>query len=420
MQAWVADARRTALAIPGLPYLAAGFLSAAAVAEPLVRGDASGSRLLISLVLAIAATAPLAVLAAHWLAPATVLTAAFVSLFVQPRLVAAGAVALVATFYHLGRHRPGWLTAAALAPFALFAIGQLVGDSGPAEADHVVSGPAPAIDESPPDRSEAAEPDLSPLLLTGASVAAAGVGLTRRARTTEVRLEAQEATAADEILAHSARGERARIARELHDVVAHRISTIAVQAETARLTTTGLSPDGARQLLAIGDTARDALAEMRSLLGVLRKDVDESAGRQPQPGIAQLGQLVTEARELTGAMIRLTVSGRMAPLDPSVELTAYRIVQESLTNARRHAPGSPVDVELEYGAETLRVLIRDAGPGSVEAAGGLGLLGMRERVAAVGGRLAVESGRSGGFVVDATLPRVAVHRSPAWPETSHG
>jgi signal transduction histidine kinase len=119
-------------------------------------------------------------------------------------------------------------------------------------------------------------------------------------------------------------------------------------------------------------------------------------------------------------MIRLTVRGPMAPLDPGVELTAYRIVQEALTNARRHAPGAPVDVELDYGPETLRVLVRDAGPGPAGADGGLGLLGMSERVAAVGGRLTAEPGGSGGFVVDATLPRVAIGRAPAWPETSHG
>ena len=310
-----------------------------------------------------------------------------------------------------------------LAPFVVLTIGELVSDSGPAEADHVVSGSTSTFDEPEPDRlqpADAPEPNLYPLLVTSASVAAAGFGRLQRTRTTEAEFQAKEATFADELVAHNARGERARIARELHDVVAHRISSIAVQAETARLTTSGLSPEGARQLVAIGDSARDALAEMRRLLGVLRKDVDETTDRQPQPGIAQLRQLIAEARDLTGATTRLIVSGRMAPLEPGVELTAYRIVQESLTNSRRHAPGAPVDIELDYGDETLRVQIRDVGPGSNDTASGLGLLGMRERVAAMGGHLTVGSGPSGGFVVTATLPRVAVERVPVSPEVADG
>lgn len=423
IRAWAADGRRRALEIPGWPHIAGGVLGALAMVEVLVRDSESGTRLLISLLLALATTAPVGLLAAHWLASATIVSAAFVSLVVEPRLMVAGFVALVAAVYHLGRHRAGRLVAVVLAPFVVLTIGELVSDSGPAEADHVVSGPTSTFDEPEPDRlqpADAPEPNLYPLLVTSASVAAAGFGRLQRTRTTEAEFQAKEATFADELVAHNARGERARIARELHDVVAHRISSIAVQAETARLTTSGLSPEGARQLVAIGDSARDALAEMRRLLGVLRKDVDETTDRQPQPGIAQLRQLIAEARDLTGATTRLIVSGRMAPLEPGVELTAYRIVQESLTNSRRHAPGAPVDIELDYGDETLRVQIRDVGPGSNDTASGLGLLGMRERVAAMGGHLTVGSGPSGGFVVTATLPRVAVERVPVSPEVADG
>jgi signal transduction histidine kinase len=212
-------------------------------------------------------------------------------------------------------------------------------------------------------------------------------------------------------LEYEARGERARIARELHDVVAHHISMIAVQAETARLATPGMPADGARQLLAIGDTARTALTEMRRLLGVLREDTDRDTTRQPQPGLPQLVELVDDARASASATTRLVVRGCVAPLDPGIELTVYRIVQEALTNARRHAPGAAVDVELDYTAEALLVRVRDNGPGSSGAitangssTGGHGLRGMRERAAAVGGDLRVGSAPVGGFTVEATLP----------------
>jgi signal transduction histidine kinase len=218
-------------------------------------------------------------------------------------------------------------------------------------------------------------------------------------------------------LEYEARGERARIARELHDVVAHHISMIAVQAETARLATPGMPRDGARQLLAIGDTARTALTEMRRLLGVLREDTDSDTTRQPQPGLHQLVELVDDARASASATTRLVVRGCVAPLDPGIELTVYRIVQEALTNARRHAPGAAVDVELDYAADALAVRVRDNGPGPSGAiatdgssTGGHGLLGMRERAAAVGGVLRVGSAPVGGFLVEATLP--AAGRTP--------
>ena len=148
---------------------------------------------------------------------------------------------------------------------------------------------------------------------------------------------------ADTLTEHTARGERARIARELHDVVAHHISMIAVQAETARLTTPGLPAAGAQRFAEIGDTARAGLTEMRRLLGVLREDAEDAgatvADRHPQPGLPQLAELIDAAREASGGGARLIVSGPVAPFDPGVELAAYRIVQEALTNARRHAPG---------------------------------------------------------------------------------
>jgi signal transduction histidine kinase len=241
------------------------------------------------------------------------------------------------------------------------------------------------------------------VLLAALAPAAALTGIARRARDEAVVHRAARQAVAGTLVEHTALGERARIARELHDVVAHHISVIAVQAETARLTTPGMPAAGARRLSEIGDTARAGLTEMRRLLGVLR--ADGVAERHPQPGLQQLNELLDEARDAGGAGTRLIISGPPVTLDPGVELAAYRIVQEALTNARRHAPGAAVDVELHYTDDTLRLRIRDNGPGpSSTTPTGHGLPGMHERAAAVGGRLRVGPAAVGGFLVEATLP----------------
>ncbi|HEY0451739.1 sensor histidine kinase [Actinophytocola sp.] len=226
--------------------------------------------------------------------------------------------------------------------------------------------------------------------------------LVRRWRAEAAERNASARAVESALLELTARGERARIARELHDVVAHHISMISVQAETARLTTRGMPPEGARRLLAIGDTARTALTEMRRLLGVLREDAGTEPTRSPQPGLQQLLELIDEMR--ASASARLIVSGHVTPLDPGVELVAYRIVQEALTNARRHAPGAAVDVEIAYTADDLRLTVRDNGPGPSGARDGHGLLGMRERVATVGGTLRTGPAPVDGFLVEARLP----------------
>jgi signal transduction histidine kinase len=203
--------------------------------------------------------------------------------------------------------------------------------------------------------------------------------------------------------------ERARIARELHDVVAHHISMVAVQAESARLTTPGMPEEGRQRLQAIHTTAADALAEMRRLLGVLRAGGDGAADRAPQPGLGDLAGLLDAARA-AGTPVRLVLDGHAEPLPPGVDLTAYRVVQEALTNVRVHAPGAAVDIELRYAPDALAVRVRDHGPGpaangSAAGGGGHGLLGMRERVAMVGGTLRAGGAEGGGFVVEAVLPR---------------
>jgi signal transduction histidine kinase len=248
------------------------------------------------------------------------------------------------------------------------------------------------------------------VLLASSAPAVAWVGVALRAGSEASVHRAARRAIAGTLMEHTARGERARIARELHDVVAHHISMIAVQAETARLTTPGMPAAGAQRLSEIGDTARAGLTEMRRLLGVLREDAQANvAERQPQPGLRQLNDLLDEARAASGAATRLIVSGSPVTLDPGVELAAYRIIQEALTNARRHAPGTAVDVELHYTDDDLRLRVRDNGPGPppTAPAGGHGLPGMRERAAAVGGELRAGPAAVGGFLVEARLPAKA-------------
>ena len=224
---------------------------------------------------------------------------------------------------------------------------------------------------------------------------------------------------------HTVRGERARISRELHDVVAHHISMIAVQAETARLTTQGMPPAGAQRLLAIGDTARSALTEMRRLLGVLREDAAvELAQRRPQPGLDQLNDLLDEARDASGTGARLIVSGWLTTAGPrrrarclpdragsADQRTAARAGRRG---RRRAAVRQTTACSCGYATtgRVRRLTWRGRRPtGSSARAGGLGeshgLLGMRERAAAVGGTLRTGLAPGGGFLVEATLPAKA-------------
>ena len=182
--------------------------------------------------------------------------------------------------------------------------------------------------------------------------------------------------------------ERARIARELHDVVAHHVSTIAVRAATLPYEVGDL-PEPARAGLAeIAEGARAALADLRAVLSVLRSSTDKPDG-EPQPRLDDLPVLVARVQS-TGVRVEFRIGGAQRPLPDSVQVCGYRIVQEALTNAVRHAPGSKVYVEVEYGADELTVAVRDDGGGAIRAAaggGGYGLIGMRERVAALGGTL---------------------------------
>jgi signal transduction histidine kinase len=140
---------------------------------------------------------------------------------------------------------------------------------------------------------------------------------------------------------------------------------------------------------------------------VLRDDAgDEPPPREPQPGFAKLVELIDQARQLSSSTIRLTVEGPVCPVSQGIGLTVYRVVQEALTNARRHAPAAAVDVRLVWTGDAVRVRVSDTGPGPGTAAGqvGHGLTGMRERVVSMGGQFAAGPGHTGGFVVEAELP----------------
>lgn len=243
----------------------------------------------------------------------------------------------------------------------------------------------------------------APLLF---SVAALAVGESLRRRRLAVEaLDATEEAMAESTRTQTVMEERARIARELHDIVAHHLSVIAVESEAARLTSPELSPDAGDHLESIAATAREALTETRRLLGVLREHNGGEPERTPQPGLDRLDDLMDKA-EATGTHIRFIREGKIARLPLSIDLAAYRIVQEALTNARRHAPGADVDVELSYRDDGLRLRVRDYGP--VTAGGDLveghGLTGMRERATLAGGTLSVGPAEGGGFEVDVVLP----------------
>jgi signal transduction histidine kinase len=200
--------------------------------------------------------------------------------------------------------------------------------------------------------------------------------------------------------------ERARIARELHDVVAHHMSLIAVQAETAPYRLSDLPESARAEFASLSGVAREALVEMRRLLGVLR--YDQPAGLTPQPQLSDLPALVDAARR-AGVSVELAVPRAMGDVPSGVAVCAYRIVQESLSNASQHAPGAAVSVSMGHdaGAVLLRVANGPggpAGPSRGEPGSGHGLTGMRERVALLGGSLSAGPSAGGGFVVSAVLP----------------
>jgi signal transduction histidine kinase len=246
--------------------------------------------------------------------------------------------------------------------------------------------------------------------------AAGTLSRTKRASLRAAQSRADRAEAElDRQTSRAAGLERARIARELHDVVAHHVSLIAVQSEAA----TSLLPDhpaqARRSVEIIGDTARLALAELRRLLGVLRGP-SERLETAPSASLGELGEVLDQVRE-AGLLVDFEVAGTPGPLAPGVDLTAYRIVQEALTNTIRHAHADRAAVTLSYEPGYVSVSVTDSGkqmsrgngsaavrPGPLIAGSGLGLAGIAERVASCGGSLTVGPTEAGGFAVTAKLP----------------
>ncbi len=226
---------------------------------------------------------------------------------------------------------------------------------------------------------------------------------TRRADTADARAAELEVADADR-RAQAAAEERARIARELHDIVSHSISVITVQTQAVRRR---LHPDQvaeARDLAAVESTARQAMVELRRLFGVLRAD-GEPAPLAPQPGLDQLPRLLERTRE-ANLPVLLDIQGEPTPLSPGIDLTAYRIVQESVTNALKHAGDARVTVTLDYAPAELSISVVDDGraPARTNGNAGHGLVGMRERVLLFGGRLDAGPRPEGGYAVHAVLP----------------
>jgi glucose-6-phosphate-specific signal transduction histidine kinase len=294
--------------------------------------------------------------------------------------------ALLGAFCLAGIRQPrlalGWMWALSLIPWWLWLTADLPNLHGPVGAAIVFTAVAIVVDS------------------TGSRLRA------------QLALTTQTKRVEDERQRRAVLEERTRIARELHDVVAHHMSLIAVRAETAPYRLTGLPESARAEFSSLSGIAREALTEMRRLLGVLRDDAP--ADLAPQPELADVPTLVEGARE-AGLSIELSAPVSLRPVPSGVGVCAYRIVQESLSNASQHAPGADVSVSVgqDGGAVLLRVTNGPAGPGpgpgpagqdSNDRGPGHGLTGMRERVALLGGSLSAGPSDDGGFVVTAVLP----------------
>jgi signal transduction histidine kinase len=367
------ETRRLA-ASPDWPLLSTLLLGLVALVESVVYADAADTMLL-----AFMGTLPLAARRNHLPAVAVVVT--------------------LATLFVLADENATWTVSGIIGQLC---VAYLVAERYPRRWSLLLALPVLANAIAPFNGYEDGLARIMPLVLVSAALALGdsrklrGEAIAERDATRDAIAESQRDQAAME--------ERARIARELHDIVAHHVSVIAVQAETARLTTPGMPDEGKKRLEESSQTARDSLTELRRLLGLLRDDAGTTPERAPQPGLDLLDELIDTARA-AGAQVRLILKGNVVPLPPGVDLTAYRILQEALTNARRHAPGAAVDVELRYTGDTLHLRVSDNGPGPPETdPGGHGLLGMRERAVMFGGSLQTGPADDGGFAVTAELP----------------
>jgi signal transduction histidine kinase len=246
---------------------------------------------------------------------------------------------------------------------------------------------------------------IGAVLVVGGPVAAGRLVAHQRRQTALLeeltgRLVQERATAERAAVAE----ERARIARELHDVIGHEVTVIALQADAAAAALAKAPERAAAPVEAIRRSAAEALAEMRRVVGMLRAAEEEDL--RPQPGLDDVGTLVEQSRA-TGARVRLTLQQPARPTHASVELAAYRLVQEALTNARRHAPGAPVDVRVVGDDSAVLIEVVNSPAPTIPSprdGSGFGLVGMRERVRLLGGRLDAGPTDAGGYALTARLP----------------
>jgi signal transduction histidine kinase len=268
-----------------------------------------------------------------------------------------------------------------------------------------------AVVQLTPGRFQALTVVTNGLVLAAAWLLGHFVGV-RRAHTARLEQTAELERARAELARRAVVEERLRLARELHDVVAHSISVIAVQSGVGAHVANTQPEEAAKALAAIEATSRAALTELRRLLGVLRQEGEPQGSLAPVPGLADLDALLAEVAK-AGLAVRLGVEGTPSPLPAGVDLSAYRIVQEALTNVVKHAGPARAQVVVGYGDRDVTVEVTDDGRGVTAPTGdgrarvGHGLIGMRERVAAFGGNLEAGPRPGGGFRVAARLPLAA-------------
>lgn len=252
-----------------------------------------------------------------------------------------------------------------------------------------------------------------PLVVLFVTVLPWGLGRMMRALTLRAQVDREAAERLDSTRDATVRtagyDERTRIARELHDVIAHSVSVMVIQAGAARMVMNA-EPDRAEaSLRSVERAGRDALAEMRRLLGAF--DSGESrAELSPQPSLADIDRMIARARE-SGLVVELRVVGEPVALAPALELCVYRVVQEALTNVIKHAAGARAEVHMSWEGAVLELTVSDDGPGrtAVDGTPGHGLAGMRERVAMHGGHVDASDDAGGGFTVHASLPLAREH-----------
>jgi signal transduction histidine kinase len=325
-------------------------------------------------------------------------------LAVLPSGIALWTAAPVVVAYTVGALRPTRVAVGAvLGAVGIASVGAVVGATGVVKRALGAVSPA-SLDALAP-AAEALALIASAVLITGVSAAVGSWVALRRRHEADVRARASETVEHQATLTRAAvAAERTRMARELHDVAAHHLTGLVVQAGAAERLVDG-DPERAKESLrSVRAQGRETLDALRSIVGILRETGDDASGTVPVPGLGDVGSLVDSARA-SGTVVDVRVDGSLPTLPPLADVTAYRTVQEALVNARRHAPGALVSVVLQSTPGRLVVLVENALPGAAAASTpGYGLVGMRERAVLVGGRLEAGPTGSGAWRVRLELP----------------